>query len=136
MYKTDKQREKEGLISYYTAPQLDQACADYFAFCDSAKEETNLPGLLVFLGVIEDDWEEWMKGGPGYSRHPRICKKALLEMRNRFEQRKDSAAIFLLKQPVYGGYTDRPGTDKSNVPPVAVFFGVPVSESKRKGKRT
>ena len=136
MYKTDKQREKEGLISYYTAPQLDQACADYFAACDATGEVANLPGLLVFLGVIEDDWTEWMSGGAGYSRHPRVCKKALLEMRNRLEQRKDAAGIFLLKQPIYGGYTDRPAQDKSNVPPVAVFFGLPAAGKIRKDKRT
>lgn len=134
MYKTDKQREKEGLISYYTAPQLDQACADYFASCDASQERPTKPGLLLFLGVTEKEWKVWEDGEPGYKRHPQICQKALLEIRNRLEQRTDTAAIFLLKQRAYGGYTDRPEADGMGGIKIEVTFGTP--QKGNKGKRT
>lgn len=99
MYKTDKQRAKEGRYAYYTAPELDAACADYFADCDAQQppRAPTLPGLLLWLGVTDKEWRTWEEGGPGYKKHPAICQKALLEMRDRLEQRKDTAAIFLLK---------------------------------------
>lgn len=37
MYKTDKQRAAEGRPSYYTAPELDAACAAYFEDCDAKR---------------------------------------------------------------------------------------------------
>ena len=125
MYKTDKQREKEGLISYYTAPQLDQACADYFAACDADGTRPTKPGLLLHLGVTEKEWKVWEAGEPGYKRHPQICQKAMLEIRNRLEQRTDTAAIFLLKQKPYGGYTDRPEGENAGRLKVEVTFGKP-----------
>lgn len=132
MYKTDKQREKEGLFSYYTAPQLDQACADYFADCDTNEIRPTKPGLLLYLGVTEKEWKVWENGEPGYRRHPQICQKALLEIRNRLEQRTDAAAIFLLKQKQYGGYTDRPETEGSGHLKVEVTFGKPQKQPVKK----
>ncbi|OUO17352.1 hypothetical protein [Flavonifractor sp. An4] len=134
MYKTDKQREKEGLLTYYTAPQLDQACADYFSACDADGTRPTKPGLLLHLGVTEKEWKVWEAGEPGYKRHPQICQKAMLEIRNRLEQRTDAAAIFLLKQKPYGGYTDRPEADGAGLLKVSVSFGTPPKG--RKDKRT
>ena len=125
MYKTDEQRRKEGFLSYYTAPELDKACAAYFADCDGQDPPKNptLPGLLLFLGATDKEWRTWEAGEPGYTRHPAVCKKALLEIRDRLEQRKDAAAIFLLKQRSYGGYTDRPEPDPAGGIKIHVSFG-------------
>lgn len=86
MYKTDKQRAAEGRPSYYTAPELDAACAAYFEDCDANDRQPTKPGLLLHLGVTEKEWKVWEAGEPGYTRHPAICQKALLEMRDRLEQ--------------------------------------------------
>lgn len=123
MYKTESQRRKEGLQNYYTAPDLDKACAAYFADCDSQGRNPTKPGLLLFLGVTEADWKVWEAGEPGYTRHPAICKKAMLEIRDRLEQRKDTAAIFLLKQQAYGGYSDRPEAGGGGGIKIQVSFG-------------
>ena len=53
MYKTDKQRAAEGKPSYYTAPELDAACAAYFEDCDANGRQPTKPGLLLHLGVTE-----------------------------------------------------------------------------------
>ena len=123
MYKTDKQRQQEGRSNYYTAPELDSACADYFNNCDANDRQPTLPGLLLWLGVTDKEWKVWEAGEPGYMRHPAVCKKALLEMRDRLEQRKDTAAIFLLKQKPYGGYSDRPEPDSAGGIKIHVSFG-------------
>ena len=123
MYKTDKQRAAEGRPSYYTAPELAAACAAYFEDCDANDRQPTKPGLLLHLGVTEKEWKVWEAGEPGYTRHPAICQKALLEMRDRLEQRKDTAAIFLLKQKPYGGYTDRPEPDSVGGIKIHVSFG-------------
>ena len=123
MYKTDRQRAEENRTAYYTAPELDQACADFFADCDANDKFPTLPGLLTYLGITEREWKIFSEGEPGYKRHPAICQKALLEMRDRLEQRKDTAAIFLLKQRPYGGYTDRPEANSANGIKIQVSFG-------------
>ena len=46
MYMTDKQRKEQGKDSWYTAPQLDKACEEYFKDCDSQeppKQPMRLP---------------------------------------------------------------------------------------------
>ena len=123
MYKTDKERAAENRTSYYTAPELDQACADYFADCDANGRRPTKPGLLLWLGVTEREWSVWEEGEPGYKRHPAVCKKALLEIRDRLEQRTDTAAIFLLKQKAYGGYSDRPEANTAGGIKIQVSFG-------------
>ncbi len=129
MYQTDEQRSKNGLTKWYTAPQLDAACAAYFEDCDSNDRQPTKPGLLLWLGVTDKEWKEWEEGAPGYTRFPPICQKALLEMRDRLEQRKDTAAIFLLKQKPYGGYSDRPDPNEIGGIKIQVSFGKSKSNS-------
>ena len=132
LYITDDARKKTNRSGYYTAPELDRVCAEYFADCDANERRPTKPGLLIWLGVTDKEWKEWEEGGPGYSRHPAVCQKALLEMRDRLEQRTDTAAIFLLKQRAYGGYTDRPDAAGTGAIQVQVTFGNP---NKSKGKK-
>lgn len=120
MYVQDKDRER---TRYYSAPELDAACAAYFSVCDADGRRPTLPGLLLHLGMDAKDWAQIMAGEGGYSRHSRVAKKALLEIRDRLEQRTDTAAIFLLKQKAYGGYTDRPEPDSAGGIHIKVTFG-------------
>ena len=134
MYKTDDTRRKERQSSYYTSVELDEQCKAYFDDCDAEERAPTLPGLLLWLGVTEKEWNIWMQGTPGsgYSKHPRVCQKALLEMRDRLEQRKDTAAIFLLKQRNYGGYSDRPDPNTAGGIKIHVSFGkTPRKETKQ-----
>mgnify|MGYP000849997352 FL=1 len=123
MYKTEKQRRTEGRPSRYTAPELDRACAEYFRMCDGEGQKPTRAGLLLFLGLTEQAWGKMEEGAPGYRRHPAICQKAILEIRDRLEQRTDSAALFLLKQGVYGGYSDRPAAGGGGEVTIRVTFG-------------
>lgn len=120
MYVQDKDRER---TRYYSAPELDAACAEYFSACDADGRRPTLPGLLLHLGMDAKDWAQIMAGEGGYSRHSRVAKKAMLEIRDRLEQRTDTAAIFLLKQKAYGGYTDRPEPDSAGGIHIKVTFG-------------
>ena len=120
MYVQDKDRER---TRYYSAPELDAACAAYFSACDADGRRPTLPVLLLHLGMDAKDWALLMAGEGGYSRHSRVAKKALLEIRDRLEQRTDTAAIFLLKQKAYGGYTDRPEPDSAGGIHIKVTFG-------------
>lgn len=43
-------------------------------------------------------------------------ERALQRIQDRLEQRRDSMALFLLKQPVYGGYLDRPASSRTGGP--------------------
>ena len=134
MYRTGKEHKAEGRLIYYTAPELDGACKAYFDECDAQEppKQPTLPGLMLYLGVTAKEWRIWEEGGPGYSKHPPVVEKALLEIRDRLEQRKDAAAIFLLKQKPYGGYSDRPEAESSGGIKIAVTFGSPAS-NKSKG---
>lgn len=133
MYVQDRDRSK---TRYYSAPELDEACAKYFQQCDEQDppRRPTLPGLLLYLGMDGKDWRQIEAGEGGYSRHSRVAKKALLEIRDRLEQRTDTAAIFLLKQKAYGGYTDRPEPDSAGGIHIKVTFGD--DKGKTKGNST
>lgn len=123
MYKSDKRRAADGGSAYYTSPELDAAIERYFAACDEEGKKATMPGMLLYLGLSEKEWATMEAGEPGYTRHAPICKKALLKIRDRLEQRTDTAAIFLLKQKSYGGYTDRPEADSAGGIKINVTFG-------------
>lgn len=135
IYQTDRARKDAGRRPCATAPELDLACKSYFDLCDSQEppRHPTFPGLLLYLGVTPKTWRAWADGEKGYTKFSPICQKALLEIRDRLEQRKDAAAIFLLKQKNYGGYSDRPETDCGGGVKITVTFGHPPPH-REKGK--
>lgn len=132
MYITDAEARQLRRDGKYTAPELDALIGDYFRGCEDNGDEPTFPGMLSYLCVTEAEWDEWEKGEAGYSRHARICKKAMLAYRATLDVRKDTKSMFLSKQPRFGNYSDRPDVGWPGVSQVHVTFGNP---NKAKGKK-
>lgn len=108
-----------------TAQQLADGIEDYFKDCETRNRKPTKPGLCNFLGISTSTWDNWMREGEGkavkrslkcgetgesrYNAYIWPMKKALQRMTDELEQRVDTMALFLLKQPSYGGYTDKAG---------------------------
>ena len=104
-----------------TPQQVVEGCEEFLRLCDEHNIKVRLPGLWSRLGISEETWMEWLKAGDGKAKkdgqrgmgginsaYVFPVKKALYEIRDRLERENTPMAVFLLKQPAYGGYTDRP----------------------------
>lgn len=110
---------------------LDSKCESYFAHCKEVDRFPTKPGLALWIGISVDTYDKWCKGeGSGHKALAAILKKAEARMSDDLQQRKDTMALFLLKQPCYGGYADKQQDTGSNAISINVSFG---NESKSKG---
>ena len=100
---------RDGMSQYRsrlpTAPELEQRSAAYFAACDEAGRRYTRPGLLVALGITEPVAQRWLGQSGGRAD---VLRRGLLRVMDDLEQRDDAKSLFLLKQPCYGGYRDKP----------------------------
>lgn len=84
-------------------------CRGYFDACDQEGRRYTRPGLLVALDLSERRAEGLLHSkGSKYSEQAEILRKGLLRIIDALEQREDSKSLFLLKQPCYGGYREKP----------------------------
>jgi len=115
-------RTKRGRCSART---LESLCDEYFRRCDKEGKRYTLPGLALAVGVAPDTLLEWAReGGGAYDpRTAQVVHMALARMSDALQQRSDSMAIFSLKQPCYGGYTEGRGKEKKGALSVNVSFG-------------
>lgn len=104
--------------------ELEGYCAAYFEKCEAEGKNPTKPGLAVYLGISVDTYDRWMKNEDSrHTKHAAVLKKAEAMMSDLLQQRKDTMALFLLKQPCYGGYTDKQADDGNQVLRVKVTFG-------------
>lgn len=98
----------------YTAKELSKKINEYFHSCEDACKCPTFPGLANYLDVRTKVLEYWLKGEMGEKGEDIqiLVEKASARIADELQQRKDSMAIFLLKQPVYGGYSDKSESDK------------------------
>lgn len=85
------------------AAWLERKCRLYFEECDSVGRRYTRPGLALALGVDTwtlSRWEESCAGGPEVKR---VLRQAMDRIADGLQQRTDSVASLLLKQPCYGG---------------------------------
>ncbi len=104
--------------------ELEGYCVAYFEKCQAAERCPTKPGLAVYLGISVDTYDRWAKNEDGrHGKHAAVLKKAEAIMSDLLQQRKDTMALFLLKQPCYGGYTDKQADDGNQVLRIKVSFG-------------
>lgn len=107
----------------YTPETLAERCDEYFNRCEADGKRPTRPGLCLWLDLSIDTLRRYEEGKGRYGELAGAVKKAMLRMQDALEQREDSKSIFLLKQPCYGGYSDRPGDDKGGNVQVNITFG-------------
>lgn len=118
-----EQVRREGAVEY-TKEELEDKCKAYFALCDDDGKKYTKPGLILYLNLPEDTFDGWLRDEEGkYAELSGVLKKAMIRMRDDLEQRNDTMSLFRLKQPCYGGYSDRPTEDKGQGIRVSVRFG-------------
>lgn len=104
--------------------ELEGYCMAYFEWCKAAAKEPTKPGLAVYIGISVDTYDRWVANQDGrHAKHAAVLKKAQAVMSDRLQQRKDTMALFLLKQPCYGGYSDAQADKGNQVLHVKVSFG-------------
>lgn len=97
-------REKQADIQ-----ELERRGCAYFDGCDAAGRRYTRPGLLVALGIDEETAQAWLADRSGKRRgEAEVLRRGLLRVVDDLEQREDAKSLFLLKQPCYGGYRDKP----------------------------
>lgn len=88
--------------------ELVQQIQTYLDMCEQDGKRATKPGLAVFCGISTDTYERWRDNKDGkHGKHAAAIKRAELVMSDRLQQESNASAIFLLKQPCYGGYSDR-----------------------------
>ncbi|SBW02323.1 conserved hypothetical protein [uncultured Eubacteriales bacterium] len=108
----------------YTREELETRVKQYFDYCDENGRKYTKPGLILYLDISEDTFDNWLNNDGGkYTELFGVLKRAMVRMRDDLEQRGDTMSLFRLKQACYGGYSDRPTEDSGQGIKVAVSFG-------------
>lgn len=106
-----------------SAQELADGIDAYFKECEDRGKKPTKPGLCTFLNISTSTWDNWMREGDGkavkrdlrsgetgegrFSAYVWPMKRAMQVIADGLEQRTDTMAMFLLKQPCYGGYSDK-----------------------------
>lgn len=114
-----------------TAQQLADGIDAYFDACKVGNVKPTKPGLCTALGISTSTWDNWLRAGTGDDKGVRRAqgeyiwpmKRAMQVIADGLEQRTDTMALFLLKQPCYGGYTDRGDGRQGGNLSVSITFG-------------
>lgn len=94
---------------------------DYLKQCDEKGRRPTRPGLRAALGVGEAEMEAIEAGRGRWKELREIVGAAMDRIRDELEQGQGNVSLLLLKQPCYGGYTDKPESRPAG--PVRVIFG-------------
>ena len=103
-----------------SAEELADGIEAYFEQCEESRRKPTKPGLCNFLGISTSTWDNWARMAKEsqnaeakgivtdlYKAYRWPIEKAKQRMGDELEQRTDAMAVFLLKQPFYGGYSDK-----------------------------
>ena len=118
-------REDTGVKERLLTPEeMSQGVDSYFALCEEEKKRPTLPGLCNALGISTDTWDSLRRqaeeGAEGMEDFLWPIRRGMQTLADALEQRTDSMASFLLKQPCYGRY----GEGEKNPPALLrVTFG-------------
>ena len=114
---------KGGRQYLYTPEKLDERLTEYLDQCREDGRRPTRPGMRLALNMSEDTLSRYEKGEGVYKAYAGPIKKAMDRIRDELEQGRDTMNIFLLKQPCYGGYTDKPGAGGDGQINVNISFG-------------
>jgi len=130
-------RDPEGVRERILTPaQMSEGVDSYFAACEEGKRRATLPGLCNALGISTESWDtlrrEAEEGKEGREDFLWPIRRAMQTLADALEQRTDSMASFLLKQPCYGRYGE--GSDHAAGTALTVTFGRCGEEAKEFGE--
>ena len=80
---------------------MEEKIRQYFEECESAKREPTAPGLCAALGLTMEELASLAESSA-------MFRSAIYRMADSLEQRHDANAKFLLRQRIYGGYSESP----------------------------
>lgn len=103
----------------------------YFERCEELGRKPTKPGLCNALGITTKTLDNYLakgeedleRGGGRYMDYVFPIKKAMQRIGDELEQRTDTMALFLLKQPSYGGYSDRADLQQQGNLSITLQFG-------------
>lgn len=104
---------KKGGRKYATAEALAAKCEEYFTTCDDQGKLYGEAGLALYLGVVRDTLRKWYDGTDCPDLQETV-QMAYLRIQSQaesdpayMEKGMVTKAIFLLKQPRFGGFQDK-----------------------------
>lgn len=107
-----------------TGEEFHDKAQQYFDECESNKKRATKPGLAVFCGISVDTYDRWRANKDGkHTKHSAVIKRAEMIMADRIQQESNTMAIFLSKQPCYGGLTDTGDNNGNQTLNIKVSFG-------------
>jgi len=119
-----------------TPEEMSREVDAYFAACEESKKRATLPGLCHALGISTDTWEtlrrEAEEGKEGKEAFLWPIRRGMQTLADALEQRTDSMASFLLKQPCYGRYGE--SGERSGGGVLTVTFGASGERAKEFGE--
>lgn len=104
----------------YSAEEINKFCLDYFEYCLENKRKPTLEGLAGKMDITSETLKIWInanKEDSGEVYNPDVSsalKKAMDYITDELQQGNDAMSVFRLKQPHYGGYTDKQQVEANN----------------------
>lgn len=99
-----------------TPDEVWEAFQGYIQDCEVRERRPTWEGFAGSLDITSETLMKWLKAteeeGDAYNPEmSEVLKKVRDWLTDSLLQRNDSMAVFSLKQPRYGGYSDRPAVD-------------------------
>ncbi len=98
-----------------TPDEVREAFKEYTQYCEGNKRRPTWEGFAGYLDITSETLMTWLKATKEDDSYNPEMSEVLKKVGDWFtdslQQKNDSMTIFLLKQPRYGGYSDRPAVD-------------------------
>ena len=97
--------------TYKTAEDLEKAVNAYFAKNEEDNEFPDYAGMLIYLGIKEATVKNYCKTSEEYAdvfENAKLRRESFLARRMTKDNKLAQGCFNALKQPINGGYTDRP----------------------------
>jgi len=117
----------------YTAEQIQDKCQSYLTTCDTTDRKPTWQGLAGYLDVTSETLTIWLQDKNANEslqtkQVSAVLKKVADSLSDRLQQRTDCMAMISVKQPLYGGFVDRPDMGAGGA--VTVNFSFVTSDGK------
>ena len=97
----------------------------YFRVCGEERREPTAPGLCLEMGLTPDKFMELSEGSDELAR---VIMAGRLRLQDVVERKSDSMSVLKIKQPIYGGYTDKPQAEQGGDAVIRVLMELTGSE--------
>lgn len=88
--------------------EFDDLSLEYFDKCEREGVRAVKPLLARYCGISTSTYDRWEKNEDGrHSKHAEVIKRNTDLMAGKIQQENSTMAIYLSKQPCYGGLSDK-----------------------------